>query len=117
MRPEFRALFKKQAIANKKRETRERTEQTKRFESDFLANLRREDIKRRRPNRVQISVSKGLAKCRKQMKQTQSEFANFLGISRRALVNYETGRRSVGSEVLEKILADGKIELHDAFNL
>lgn len=113
----FRAQFKKQAIAYKKRETREHTEQNKRIEAGVLEGLRREDAKRRRPYRKQICVSKGLAKCRKQMKQSQSEFASFLGISRRALVNYETGRRPTSSAVLEKILADGKVELHDVFNI
>ncbi|WP_424978414.1 helix-turn-helix domain-containing protein [Leisingera sp. S232] len=114
---DFKAQFRAQGIAERKRQTRKRNEQRRREAAEYAEYLRRKDAKQRRANRKHICVSEGLIRCRKQRKLNQTDFANFLGISRRALVNYENGRRAVGGDVLEKILADGEIEMHDIFNL
>lgn len=114
---DFKNQFRAQGIAERKRLTRKRNGQPKRDAADYAEYLRREDAKRRQANRKHICVSEGLVRCRKQRKLNQTDFANFLGISRRALVNYENGRRVVGGDVLEKILADGQIEMHAVFNL
>lgn len=117
MNHDFKAQFRAQGIADRKRQTRKRNKERRRDAADYAEYLRRKDAKQRQANRKHICVSEGLIRCRKQQKLNQTDFANFLGISRRALVNYESGRRVVGGDVLEKILADGQIELHELFNL
>ncbi len=46
---------------------------------------------------------------------TRDEFAEAIGITRRALYNYETGQRSVPGDLIEKIARKGDLELHEIF--
>ncbi|WP_171231942.1 helix-turn-helix transcriptional regulator [Ruegeria sp. HKCCA4812] len=114
---DFKTQFKAKIVAEKKRRTRKLNQHRKSGSSDSFPYLQKEDANRRKANRNRICVSEGLTKCRKMRKQSQTEFAEFLGISRRALVNYENGTRPVGSDILEKLLSDERIDLHSVFDL
>ncbi|MEO9825344.1 MAG: helix-turn-helix transcriptional regulator [Paracoccaceae bacterium] len=117
MEASFQAQFKKQAIANRKRETWHFKKLSTEHRQEMSLARKKEDIKRRKEARKQASVARGLTNCRKIRGQTQADFADFLGISRRALINYESGARAAGCDVLELILADGQIELNEVFGL
>lgn len=117
VKSKFSEQFNLRAIAERKRETWRYKKMQSESALDAARHKKNMDVKRRAPGREKISVALGLAKCRKLRGQSQTDFANFLGISRRALVNYETGRRVASCNLLEQILADGQTDLHDVFNL
>lgn len=117
VKSEFLEQFSLRAIAERKRETWRYKKMESESALDAARHKKNTDVKRRAPGREDISVALGLAKCRKLRRQSQSDFASYLGISRRALVNYESGRRAASCDLLERILADGQIDLHDVFNL
>lgn len=117
MKSDFSVWFKKLAIRERKRETWEFKRQKADSELAALRRQKREDTRWRKIAREQICVARGLTNCRKRREMSQTEFADFVEVSRRALVNYENGHRAVGSNVLEKILVDGQIGLHELFNV
>ncbi len=66
-----------------------------------------------RANRKNLSIAQGLRKCRELRGISRDEFAQAMGITRRALYNYEAGLRSVPGELIEKIAKNGDLELHE----
>lgn len=66
-----------------------------------------------RASRKNLCIAQGLRKCRELRGMSRDEFAQAMGITRRALYNYETGLRSVPGELIEKIAKNGDLELHD----
>jgi len=46
---------------------------------------------------------------------TRSEFADAMGVTRRALYNYETGQRSIPSDLIEEVAKEGDLEFHEIF--
>lgn len=54
---------------------------------------------------------------RKSRRLSRTDFADELGIARKSLYNYETGKTPIPSDLLEKIIARGDIELSDIFGL
>jgi transcriptional regulator with XRE-family HTH domain len=99
--PQHRAALIKGA--NKR--TKESIEQRERF-----ARKRRLQASRRN-----LSFAQGLKTCRELRDMTRSEFADAMGITRRALYNYETGQRSVPGDLIEKIAKEGDLDLHEVF--
>lgn len=79
---------------------------------------RRERLTRKRKlqtSRRSLSFAKGIKTCREIRDMTRDEFAAEMGITRRALYNYETGQRSVPGDLIEKIAREGDLELHEIF--
>ncbi len=66
-------------------------------------------------SRKNLSFAQGLKTCRKLRDMTRSEFADAIGVTRRALYNYETGQRSVPGDLIEKIAKEGDLDLHEVF--
>lgn len=65
--------------------------------------------------RSEASFAEALKHYRKDRGFTRTALAELLGITRRALFNYETGSRSVPGEIIEAIVKRGDAELHQLF--
>ncbi|MDO6757617.1 helix-turn-helix domain-containing protein [Phaeobacter inhibens] len=61
------------------------------------------------------SFAEALKSYRTNRKLTRTALADLLGVTRRALFNYETGARSVPGEIMEAIAKRGDAELHQLF--
>lgn len=72
-------------------------------------------IKLLQKSRGEASLARGIKNYRERMELSRSEMAKGLGITRRALFNYEEGKRSFPGDLLEKILRRGDTELHEFF--
>lgn len=79
-----------------------------------LAKDRKRELKRvrRKP-----SLSKGLRYYRVSLGISRTQFAAEVGVTRRALYNYEAGTRPIPGDLLERIVARGDVELSDIFGL
>jgi transcriptional regulator with XRE-family HTH domain len=66
-------------------------------------------------SRVEASLARGIKNYREQKGLTRGEMAEIIGITRRALFNYEEGKRSVPGELLENLVKRGDADLHEYF--
>ncbi|MCV6597384.1 MAG: helix-turn-helix domain-containing protein [Mangrovicoccus sp.] len=66
-------------------------------------------------SRRSLSIARGLKTCREFRGMTRNEFAEAMGITRRALYNYETGQRSIPSDLIERVAKEGDLEFHEIF--
>jgi|GEM_PF-4224609 len=84
--------------------------------SEWLTRRQRwQRTQKLRDQRAGASFAKALKNYRTSGNLTRTALAELLGITRRALFNYETGARSVPGEVLEAIVKRGDAELHQVF--
>ncbi len=65
--------------------------------------------------RSEASLANALKQYREDRNYTRTELAEMLGVTRRALFNYETGARPVPGEILETLVKKGDAELHQLF--
>lgn len=68
-------------------------------------------INNRNISELPIVIGIKLKLYRENLKLSQEEFANKIGISRNALINYENGKRTPSIEVLYKISIEYNITL------
>ncbi len=82
-----------------------------------LANWRRHQcrLKQLKNSRTRASLAQGLIKYREKRGLSKSQLAQLLGVTRRALFNYESGKRSVPGDVLERLFKEGDAELNEYF--
>lgn len=81
-----------------------------------IEKLRRE-IKKLKSARAKASIADGLVAYRTKHRFSRTQLAEMLGITRRALFNYETGKRSIGGDILEAIVKRGDTQLHEIFSV
>lgn len=96
----------------KRRRIREDNDQVSKFFALRRANKR---AKMLAEQRSEASLANALKHYREHRNYTRTELADMLGITRRALFNYETGARAVPGEVLETLVKRGDAELHQLF--
>lgn len=96
----------------RRRRIREDNDEVSRSLALQRAKKRREMLLKQRAG---ASLANALKQYREDKNYTRTELAEMLGITRRALFNYETGARPVPGGILETLVKKGDAELHQLF--
>lgn len=96
----------------RRRRIRENNDEVSRFVAFQKAKKRTEKLLKQRAG---ASLASALKQYREGRNYTRTELAEMLGITRRALFNYETGARPVPGDILETLVKKGDSELHQFF--
>lgn len=101
----------------RRRETWDSKKRSSLWSESYQSKLKAERTSLLAAQRVKPSLASGLKHYRLSLGMSRIEFAEVFGISRRALYNYESGRRAVSGDLLEKIVKRGDVELTELFGL
>lgn len=110
-------VYKFDMSRTRRRETWDSKKRSSLWSESYQSKLKAERTSLLAAQRVKPSLASGLKHYRLSLGMSRIEFAEVFGISRRALYNYESGRRAVGGDLLEKIVKRGDVELTELFGL